>query len=273
MNKQTHIDAAQLAALYDGELNSSDMQLVKDHVAGCSECSATLEDMALARKAVGELPGISAVADMWPCIEQSLDRQAAIVRTPNVRRWILAASVVLLVGMSSFLAFRTSSTDTDLTRLPVVTSAAPIDFGLYLASLDHVGEIPALPVGYEQRSTSLEEALRAVGISDGLNLHDLPTDVLFRDASVITHGSSSIVQLIFEHNGQVLVVLCQKDGEPVFFGRFPVETTFIGKRKCLSAYCGTYRALCLTTKKGTFTVVGPTKNPRLTTLFQTVTAA
>lgn len=272
MSKQTHIDTAQLAALFDGELNSSDVALVEEHVARCPACSATLEDMALTRQAVSNLPRISAIEDMWPCIEKSLDRAPATERMPNIRRWALAAAVAFLVGMSSFLAFRTSSSDTELTRLSVVTSAAPIDFGLYLASLDHVGEMPALPVGYEQRPASLEEALKEIGISDGLNLDDLPPDVLFRDASVITRGSSSIVQLIFEHKGQILLVLCQRDGEPVSFGRFTVETTFIGKLKCLSAYCGTFRSLCLTTKKGTFTVLGPTRNPRLIALFQTVTA-
>jgi hypothetical protein len=273
MDQQTHIDAAQLAALFDGELSKEVLDNVEQHVAGCSSCAAILEDMVLTHQAVLELPGVPAVDGMWPCIEAALDRDEVVVRKVPLRRWALAASVALLVGMTALFVAQTTPSGGDVSSLPVLAATAPIDFGLYLASLDHVGETPALPPGYEQKPTSLEDALIAIGITNGLNLDTLPADLKFRGAALITRGSSRMVQLTFEHNGEILVVLCQPDGEPVSFGKFDVKTTFIGRRKCLSASCGTYQALCLTTKKGTFTVVGPTKNARLTSLFETVTAA
>jgi len=273
MDQQTHVDAAQLAALFDGELSNAALDNVESHVAGCPSCAAMLEDMALTHQAVLELAGTPAVEGMWPCIEAALDKDEVVVRKAPLRRWAVAASVALLVGMAAFFGTQTSPGGGDVSRLPVLAATAPIDVGLYLASLDHVGETPALPSGYEQKATSIDDALVAIGITDGLNLDTLPPDLEFRGAAVITRGSSRIVQLTFVHDGQILVVLCQPDGEPVSFGKFVVKTTVIGNRKCLSAYCGTYRALCLTTRKGTFTVVGPTNNARLTTLFETVTTA
>lgn len=93
-----------LSAMLDGELSESEVSWVADHLEGCGECRAELDDLASARSAVrslpvldlpdGILPASSTVVRMWP-------RRVAVAMVSVAAAAVVAIGALGMIGMIS----------------------------------------------------------------------------------------------------------------------------------------------------------------------------
>ena len=104
---------------YD-ELNPSDRRAVEEHLSGCSECQAALDELQVIREALASRPDVSAPASGdWSSFMTRLDASLATERTQRVtvvpmktasRRpfvgYLAMAALLSLVTLSVTLALR-----------------------------------------------------------------------------------------------------------------------------------------------------------------------
>ena len=275
MNASPHIAEDRLAAYFDGEVAETEALPIEQHVATCSACRQVLDDMALTRNALRAAQAPPLSRDVWQRVETALEPQpvAPILFLRRIPRIAVAACVALLLAtlaLFSFVDF--GDKDKPFSTLPTVSASAPFDLGWYLASLDHAGQLPALPTPFEIKRVSSREALEAAGVSDDLDLDVLPASLALVDALVISDGSFQLAQLTYRDGRGGVILFCQPRSSPVSFANFPVDTTTVGSKPCLSVYCGAYRALSVSTEQGTYTVVGRRNNPMLSQVIEALSA-
>lgn len=273
MNASPHIAEDRLAAYFDGEVPEPEALAIEQHVATCAACRQVIDDMALARNALRavEVPALS--DNVWERVETALEprRAAPVLFLSRLSRIAIAAAVVFCLTTFAVLALVDfGGEDESFSTLPTVSASAPFDLGWYLASLDHAGRLPALPAPFEIKRVSSREALEAAGVSEDLDLDVLPASLALVDALVISDGAFQLAQLTYRDGRGGVLLFCQPRSSPVSFSNFPVETTTVGSKPCLSVYCGTYRALSVSTEQGTYTVVGRRNNPMLTQVIETL---
>ena len=275
MNDSPHISEDRLAAYFDGEVPEAEVLTIAQHVATCTACRQLIDDMALTRNALraAEVPALS--HDVWQRVETALEpkRATPVLFLNRLSRMAIAAAIVLCLTTFAVLALVDfGGKDEPFSTLPTVSASAPFDLGWYLASLDHAGRLPALPTPFEIKRVSSQEALEAAGVSDDLDLNVLPASLALVDALVISDGAFQLAQLTYQDGRGSVLLFCQPRSSPVSFANFPVETTTVGSKPCLSVYCGTYRALSISTEQGTYTVVGRRNNPMLSQIIETLSA-
>ncbi len=275
MNASPHISEDRLAAYFDGEVAETEALPIEQHVATCMACQQVLDDMALTRNALraAQAPALSQA--VWQRVETALEPQRVtpVLLLHRLPRIAIAAAIVLCLTTFAVLALVDfGGKDEPFSTLPTVSASAPFDLGWYLASLDHAGQLPALPKPFEIRRVSSREALEAAGLSDDLDLDMLPASLALVDALVISDGSFQLAQLTYQDGRGGVILFCQPRSSPVSFANFPVDTTTVGSKLCLSVYCGTYRALSVSTEQGTYTVVGRRNNPVLSQVIETLSA-
>lgn len=275
MNDSPHIPEDRLAAYFDGEAPEAEALTIGQHVATCPACRQALDDMALTRSALRAVEAPTLSQDVWRRVETALEpkRATPVLFLNRLSRMAVAAAVALCLTTFAVLALVDfGGKDEPFSTLPTVSASAPFDLGWYLASLDHAGRLPALPVPLEIKRVSSREALEAAGVSDDLDLDALPASLLLVDAFVISDGAFHLAQLTYQDGRDGVLLFCQPRSSPVSFANFPVETTTVGSRPCLSVYCGRYRALSVSTKQGTYTVVGRRNNPMLNQVIETLSS-
>ncbi|MFQ5569518.1 MAG: anti-sigma factor family protein [Rhodothermales bacterium] len=275
MNDSPHISDDRLAAYFDGEAPETEALTIEQHVANCGACRQVLDDMALTRNALRavEVPALS--DNVWERVETALEprRAAPVLFLSRISRMAIAAAIVFCMTTFAVLALvDLGGKDEPLSSLPMVSASAPFDLGWYLASLDHAGRLPALPAPFEIKRVSSGEALEAAGVSEDLDLDVLPASLALVEALVISDGAFQLAQLTYQDERGGVLLFCQPRSSPVSFANFPVETTTVGSKPCLSVYCGTYRALSVSTAQGTYTVVGRRNNPMLSQIIETLSA-
>lgn len=273
MNDSPHIAEDRLAAYFDGEAPETEALTIEQHVATCGACRQVLDDMALTRNALRavEVPALS--QDVWQRVETALEPKPAtpVLFLHRISRIAIAAAIVFCLTTVAVLALVDfGGNDEPFSTLPTVSASAPFDLGWYLASLDHAGRLPALPTPFEIKRVSSGEALEAAGVSEDLDLDVLPASLALVDALVISDGSFQLAQLTYQDGRGGVLLFCQPRSSPVSFANFPVETTTVGSKPCLSVYCGRYRALSVSTEQGTYTVVGRRNNPMLSQVIETL---
>ncbi len=274
MNASQHRAEDRLAAYFDGEVPETEALTIEQHVATCPACRQVVDDMALTRNALrtAQVPALS--HDVWQRVETALEPRATpVLFLHRISRLTIAASIALcLTTLAVFALVDLGGKDEPFSTIPTVSASAPFDMGWYLASLDHTGRLPALPTPFQIERVSSGEALEAAGVSDDLDLDVLPASLSLVDALVISDGSFQLAQLTYQDGRGSVILFCQPRSSPVSFANFPVETTSIGSTPCLSVYCGTYRALSVSTEQGTYTVVGRRNNPVLSQIIETLSA-
>ncbi len=275
MNTSQHIPEDRLAAYFDGEVPEAEALTIEQHVATCGACRQGLDDMALTRNALRAAQAPALSGELWQRVETALEPQRAtpVLFLHRISRLTIAASIALcLTTLAVFALVNLSDKDKPFSTIPMVSASAPFDMGWYLASLDHTGRLPALPTPFEIERVSSEEALEAAGVSEDLDLDVLPASLSLVDALVISDGTFQVAQLMYQDEHGDVILFCQPRSSPVSFANFLVETTSIGSTPCLSVYCGAYRALSVSTEKGTYTVVGRRNNPVLSQIIETLSA-
>jgi len=93
-----HIPGELLSALVDGEVATSEVRVVREHVAGCPDCALALRELESVRNLVSGLPRLKAPEGLVA----SAIRPVPI--TSHRRRWVAAtaaaaAAVISLAGL------------------------------------------------------------------------------------------------------------------------------------------------------------------------------
>jgi len=275
MNASPHIAEDRLAAYFDGEVAETEVLPIEQHVATCTACRQVLDDMALTRNALraAEVPALSRA--VWQRVETAVESQqdTPVLFLHRLPRIAVAAAIVLCLttfAVQALVDF--GGKGLPFSTLPTLSASAPFDLGWYLASLDHAGQLPALPTSFEIKRVSSREALEAAGVFEDLDLDVLPASLSLVDALVISDGAFQLAQLMYQDEHGSVILFCQPRSSPVSFANFLVETTTVGSKLCLSVYCGTYRALSISTEQGTYTVVGRRNNPMLSQVIETLSS-
>src|SRR5205085_81253 len=97
----------QIGSYVDGELSAADATALRQHLSGCSVCSAELSStQALVRILGSPSAGSPPPGEIWTAISARLDRRPRPSRLLRVfhRPIALAASLGLIIGASAFVA-------------------------------------------------------------------------------------------------------------------------------------------------------------------------
>jgi negative regulator of sigma E activity len=132
----------QLSAYLDGELDASERRRLEAHLAGCTECTATLKDLRAIVAAAPHYPGREPSRDLWKDIEGRLDEAEVVplranlptyrpTDVPTYRRFswmqLIAAGLLMaaigggtvwMVQQHSANLYRDVAAGPDATRLP-----------------------------------------------------------------------------------------------------------------------------------------------------------
>jgi predicted anti-sigma-YlaC factor YlaD len=112
----------ELAAYIDRQLPESRAGRIESHVAECTRCRNECEQIRLGMAAVENLPMVEAPDAIWMAIERQLQARPALEAW---RRWALAATLAVVIGLAYWSVTRRSGVRWEVVRLagtPVVGS-------------------------------------------------------------------------------------------------------------------------------------------------------
>jgi len=101
MQHESHPHDERLAALAGADPEATDDRSLRDHVAGCDRCRAVVDDLALLRSALAELPDLrpSRPLQLLPPVAAPVERRGALGLLRRLSAPALAASAgLILVG-------------------------------------------------------------------------------------------------------------------------------------------------------------------------------
>lgn len=258
MHETNHLPPGRLAAYFDGELPFDEREDVARHIAVCPACRAALDAMGTTRIALHALPAEPLPAGLWPRVAEALPDRPVVHR---YRRMAVAA--VMLAGMLALGWFLAARAGGPAAQRPLLAAAAPFDWGLFLSDLDHPTTTPRFPGAYRLEAVALDEALDAAGVQGDFRAEALPATLRLDAAHVVDNGTARAAQLVYRGEGGPLFVFCQRRSLPVAFSGFRAEPATLGRTPCYSVYCSRYRALSVSTRRGTYTLVGRRGDPML----------
>ncbi len=121
-------------------------------------------------------------------------------------------------------------------------------------------------------TVSLDEALTAAGVRGDFRPEAIPAALRLDRANVVRNGSTHAAQLVYRGARGPFFVFCQPRDHPLAFSGFPVEPTVLDDKPCYSVYCSRYRALSVSTKQATYTLVGRRGDPLLIQVLNALTS-
>ena len=98
-----------VAAHIDGQLSQAEAARTELHLQRCADCQAEAEQVGLGMEMVKQLPLIEAPAEIWRCIEASLQDRSAQPTVVLRWGWALAVSVLLAIAGGACWQFARSS--------------------------------------------------------------------------------------------------------------------------------------------------------------------
>jgi hypothetical protein len=166
MNHETWIE--RLSDHLDGGLDGAERTALEEHLAGCAECAAVLEDLRRVVATAAALPSTPPARDLWPGIERAIGAAAVVPITAprrvagrsgwaarrftfSVPQLAAAALAGLLLGGAALwtVASQTGGDAGRTATAPVLPAAgSPVSFAA------------AVPAGYDDAVEELEQILR-----------------------------------------------------------------------------------------------------------------
>jgi len=116
----SHINE-ELSAYCNGELAPAESRRVAEHLIGCNQCRAGLDQIKLGVKLAGHIPLFAAPGSLWAAVEAQLEAEPLENRTssntrsrPSFRFWLprlaaVAAGLVLAIGITAWWLYTRES--------------------------------------------------------------------------------------------------------------------------------------------------------------------
>ncbi|MDX1674706.1 MAG: zf-HC2 domain-containing protein [Longimicrobiales bacterium] len=166
-------ETARLSDYLDGELGPVEREAVEAHLAGCAECTRTLEDLRAVVAGAGRLADVPPDRDLWPGVERRLaprageaEGQESRARVVPFRRRVvltvpqLAAAAIALVLLSASAVWLAVPGPADA---PPAMAVAPASSATFAAFVDYDETLAALEAEYRTRREALDpETIRVV---------------------------------------------------------------------------------------------------------------
>ena len=237
-----------LSPYYDGELSTDARASVAAHARQCETCSELLAGYQKLSNSISAAPVGRVSENVWASVVEELDRANELPEQPKVlatsstkveRPWLtratyqrlaIAASMLLILGLSVWLHRHNTSTDTH--------GGHGAEF---VATMDHYLEVlldnpekadQFLLDKYDGKVVAPEQAISLVGyrptVADGL-----PEGYTLASTSVLKMPCCTCVKAVCKRaDGSTLVLFEHDDEEAAWFGERPTSMAMCGDKEC-----------------------------------------
>lgn len=235
-----------LGAYVDGELPVAVCPTVEAHLAGCPACALELELMRSVTASLAESTTIQVPARLWSEIERRLECPVQGEATRGnrflfVRRYVLAASLLIAVGLSAW-AFLSLGGDAS------VASASTVDFSMLLDSLptDAVAAFEKFLNQYSARPVSASEAKSAATHLDFEIPAVLPGGFRMEQAYTMRFGDESGAAARYSRNGEFLGAIFHRPIHREEFGTHKDYECVVGQHRGHAVSVGEWKLVHVT---------------------------
>lgn len=219
----------QLGRFLDDELAPDVRAEVSDHVQTCAACSLELERLRDLTSALFDRETVSVPGNLWDSIERRLDSQSDPAAVPHQARrwkfrrrpWVLAASVVLAVGLG-LLGPRLVDTQ---------ARASTVNFGVLLDALplDAQKAFRKFLAFYDAQEASPVDAERFAPSLDFATPPTLPGGFRLKSVYLLQFGDEPGIAASYERNGEFLATIFHAPVEQEDFGTHKDYPCVVGK--------------------------------------------
>lgn len=226
----------QLSAYHDGELTSEIREAVAAHIANCEACASQLAEFESYTDTFSQLPQPEVSPTVWAGISKELEHDSVdptVERSrsaePGRRSWLtvgrlaVAASVLLVLGLGSWMAHHSGHSDSHHAEF-----AMTMDHYLKTLANDPDEAEQFLLDKYDGQTIDPEDALRLVGYRPAV-ASGLPGNYTLASTSVMKMPCCTCVKAVCKRQDGSTLVLFEHDDE---------DTQWFGERASSMATCG-----------------------------------
>lgn len=236
----------QLGHYLDGELAPDVRAELADHLQTCSSCSRELASLRELTAGISDSRDAAVPTGLWASIEHRLDtganrpteRAATGFRLLRSKRWALAASLLLVVGVGTF----------GLSLMNTSAKASTIDFGVLLDALplDAQKAFQKFLALYDAQPTSPRDAKTFASSLDFDTPPTLPGGFHLTGVYTLDFGGRPGVAASYERNGDFLATIFHSPVARESFGSHKDYPCVVGKHHGHKVQVGSWKMVHLT---------------------------
>lgn len=241
-----HSAKESLGAYMDGELPGEICATIEAHLARCPVCTSELEFMKSVAELIAEPSAIQVPSQLWDSIERRLDRPVQREpqtkgRIPMVRRFVLAASILIVVGVGTWALFSLGGNAS-------IARASTVDFSALLDALpkDAVAAFEKFLTQYIAKPVLASEAKDAAPQLDFEIPTMLPGGFRLEQAYTLRFGDEAGAAARYSRNEEFLGAIFHRPIQSEEFGTHKDYECVIGQHRGHAVAVGEWKLVHVT---------------------------